>query len=99
MRPGWKGASVHRSCCENPLRRPAGRRAWRALAGAGLLAGLLAGCSGGEPEAQPAVYRAPPSATSAPAAPAYSDGDATLGDLAREADWRRRTADKLRRLP
>jgi hypothetical protein len=43
-----------------------------------------------------------PQAIPAPApaaAPAPQAGQGTLGDLAREAEWRRRTTDKLRRLP
>jgi hypothetical protein len=59
---------------------------------------LLAGCHSSDslPPAPPAPQAMP---APAPAVAAPEAGQGTLGDLARETEWRRRTADKLRRLP
>jgi hypothetical protein len=94
----FRGLSVRRSGRNEQGRRGA-RRARQVVFLIGIPPlSLIAGCHGSDtPPPMPAPQAMP--AASAPAAAATPQGQGTLGDLARETDWRRRTADKLRRMP
>lgn len=63
----------------------------------GLLA--LASCHSAPPEAAPQPVAGVPASAQVPAGYQAPNGNATLGDLVREDEWRQRTADKLRRNP